>query len=264
VLRLVPDGTSSPLPIVVDHVMSRRLDLHRGDPVAVSIDARQLPARVVSVVDRLPGAQTLPVVGVDLGTFERALLASTMFLPSADSIWMRSHDEQAVVPAVQRVLPPTSTLVTASSRSVRSVVAPASVALWMGAAGTLLLVLMGIGCVVASAAAARREELVVLRAVGVDAVRQGRWRAAELVCVVIAGTLLGFILGWVVTVLTVPDLAESTLVDDVMGPSQVVLAAGALALSVGSVVALALLGAVVHGRRTRRDALVSTPGEVRP
>ncbi len=210
-VRLVAGSESALLPVVLDRDLADNLSLTLDDRIAIGIDAaRVVPARVVSVVEHVPGSGGEASLGTDLGSYSRAMLNSFYRLPSDNGIWASPGSVQAAE-TIRPLLPPESLVTRAADRSVTSVVASATTALWLGAMCTLLLAVAGTGCVVAGVSTSRRGELVVLQAVGVSARTQSRSRGAELFTVVVSAIFLGLIVGAAVSVLTVPGLARSTL-----------------------------------------------------
>ena len=261
-LRLMPGGPDS-LPVVVDRRLARLLGLARGDSLNVAVDAaRVVRVTVASVVPELPGDQSLPLVGTDLGSLSRALLRTSVSVPGATGLWVRpAGSASAAIRAVTPAVPTGSALRSAEDRSADALVAPAATTLWLGGLAALALALVGVLSVVVSAASTREEELVVLRSVGVSSRRQARSRGFELTAVMTVAVLGGLVAATVAVLVSATDLAGSTLVGR-SGPPTLLVDAVPLALVVTVLVVVLATIVAGHVRRTARDAARATPSEV--
>ena len=87
----------------------------------------------------------------------------------------------------------------------------AAIALWVAAAGCGLLAAVTVGAVVGAQLRSRRLDIVVLRALGLDARMQSAIRRRELLIVLAYGAIVGVVAGVAVTMLTVPQLARAAV-----------------------------------------------------
>jgi ABC-type antimicrobial peptide transport system permease subunit len=145
----------------------------------------------------------------DLPTLNRYLLQQSERMPQAAEIWISgSHGEGLVESAV--AVSSTSATVTAVGRdSGDLIISPAIVGLWWGTAGALLLAAIAVLAITSTFARDRRDEVVVLRALGMSGSQQGRNRLIELVSVVGAAVVTGVITGLIASALTVTELATT-------------------------------------------------------
>jgi hypothetical protein len=137
------------------------------------------------------------------------------------------------------------------------------VALWTAAAGALLLAIATVAIVSRAIGGARAVDVVVLRAVGVGGRVQARARALELASLLGFAVLAGVEVGAATSVILVPDLARSLLVD---APPALALGAAidpavGLGLLLVLVLAVVLL-AVDAGRRAARQVTTLSAREV--
>ena len=260
--RLATAGPAQ-LPIVVNRALADQLQITLGQSLTVALDsARRFPARVVAISPLLPGASDTPTVLADLPALSSLLLRSTPDLPAPDELWASPADPAAAAAAVRPLVPATSTVTMADTRSARALTAPISLTLWFGAVGALLLAAIGVGSVIASLSLSRRGELVVLRSVGVTARRQARSRRRELLITAVTGWVLGVAVAAAAVLSTVTGLAGSAVVGSLgVTPTLQVgwLLAGAV---VGGHVVLVVGIVIAHTARLRRRVLRSTPSEL--
>ncbi len=87
----------------------------------------------------------------------------------------------------------------------------AAVALWVAAAGGVALAVLAVGAVAGAQLRSRRDEVVVLRAVGVESQRQGAVRRLEMLAVLAYGVIAGVVGGVASTLLTVSALARAAV-----------------------------------------------------
>jgi hypothetical protein len=262
VVQLVTRGVLATVPVVIDRQAADLLDLQAGDQVILALDgARSVPARIGMVSDVLPGPGTAPKVMVDLGALGTALLSVSPDIPGLNQYWIASSDPAAVARAVVPLVPPTSLIRLADSRSAQALLTPASRTLWLGAIGAVVLAAIGVGSVIAVVSRSRRGELVALRASGITARRQARSRRRELSSVSLAGWLLGVGVGMVAVLATIPGLAGSAVVGSFGGDPPVRWDVSTAAWLIGGQVVVVVATILGYGVRLRRAALASTPSE---
>jgi ABC-type antimicrobial peptide transport system permease subunit len=127
---------------------------------------------------------------------------------------------------------------------------PVRVSFWLAAAGATVLALAGVLAVAVATLRERRGEVIVLRAVGLGPVAQGRARAAELVAVGVVALAVGAVAGWAVARFTVGGLSAATLTGiDAVPPARfVVETAGTGLVLVAALAGLVLVAIGVGGR----------------
>ncbi|MFE6733342.1 hypothetical protein [Microbacterium sp. NPDC057650] len=165
----------------------------------VRFAAQPVSIKVAGIVDSLPG------VGTDWGvaTDPAELVAAGVEL-APDELWLRSDDpaETADQLRVQATHPVRILTAAQVSATPATAVAPAVLA-----AGALIAAVLGVfGFVAASSAmsGSRREEPMVLRALGLPRSRQRALRAGETIGVAVYAVLAGAALGAVVAVTVLP------------------------------------------------------------
>jgi hypothetical protein len=262
-VQLVTEGATTTVPIVVDRAAADLLDVHLGDEVTLALDgARTVPARIALISDVLPGPGTAPKVLVDLGALGTALLAVSPNIPAVNQLWVTAADPTATARAIVPLVPATSLIQLADSRSAQALLTPASHTLWLGAIGAAALAAIGLGTVIAVVSRSRRAELVALRASGIDARQQTRSRRRELYSVSGAGWLLGAGVGAVAVFATVSPLAGSTVVGSFGAKPPIRWDFSTAAWLFGAQVAVVAAIIVGHGIWLRRAVVRSTPSEL--
>ncbi|MGB3413361.1 MAG: FtsX-like permease family protein, partial [Microbacteriaceae bacterium] len=84
---------------------------------------------------------------------------------------------------------------------------------WFGAAGILVLALTALIAVTTVLLSARRSEIPVLRALGINARNQARIRLREMQLVTVLALVFGVAIGFFAAWLTVPEMAASTILN---------------------------------------------------
>lgn len=232
------------IPVALTPAAADAAGLVVGDVFELTMSGQRRPAVLTDVVPAVLG-RTQPQAALVDSTALGTLLATTQAsLPWPSQVWATPAVpvEDAVValrdqPDLRAVTGPGSVTVTDATSAARLV-------FWVASAGAVLLALTGIAAVAATLVSARRPEVAVLRALGMEPGAQARSRAAELAGVVLAAVLMGLAAGWAVSALVVPELASATT-----QPGRVQLPA-VLRLEAGPWVILLTAGAVVLGLLT--------------
>lgn len=262
VVQLVSQAVTSTVPVVVDTAAAGLLDLHVGDTVNLALDgARTVPARVTLISNVLPGPGTAPKAMVDLGTLGTALLSVSPDIPGVNQYWIAASDPVTAARAIVPLVPATSLIQLADSRSAQALLTPASRTLWLGAIGAVVLAAIGVGSVIAVVSRSRRGELVALRASGLTARGQARSRRRELFSVSLAGWLLGAGVGAVAAFATISALAGSTIVGSFGADPPIRWDFSTAAWLIGGQVVVVVAIIVGHSIWLRRAVLRSTPSE---
>ncbi len=243
-----------PLPIVVSRELADHYRLARGDPFTFRFAGSGLSinGKISGVVPFVPGVQSRFGIVADFGAFNNYVLSTSPIVPAANQVWVATSNASALTGA----LPDGATAVTASTAVNSDFAVPAERALWIAAAGGLLLAAISLGAVALTVARARRGEIAVLRAVGVSARGQSRSRVWELGAVILVSTGFGILAGAIVSALTVPNLVHSAVESAPSGmpaPLEFAFVEGGVLLAI---TLAALLGiAALNARRVRRSAL---------
>ncbi len=256
-------ATPPAVPVAVNEALADALRLAPGADLTIGLDAaRQFPARIVAVSPLLPGDAGTPTLLADLSALGDMLLRTTPDLPGSNELWAAPVDPAAAAAALRPLVPPTSIMTTADTRSAQALIRPAALTLWFGAAGSAALAAIGVASVIASLSRARRGELVVLRSVGVPARRQAQARRRELFVTAAVGWLFGLAVAAAAVFTTVTALARSAVVGP-LGVSASLHVGWRLAALVAGVHGAAVIVIVaVHGIRLRRQVLRATPSEL--
>ena len=217
-VRLTPsfDGSMADRtepPIVISQQLADRFDVELGGRVSFSLDDShdRLNGRVAAIVPAIPGAPIETAFLLDLGLVEHWQLRVSEVPGLPRDLWIDTDDPGAVSAALRPGLPANARIQTADDAAGRAVLGSAAIALWVAAAGCGLLAAVAVGAVVGAQLRSRRLDIVVLRALGLDARMQAAIRRRELLIVLAYGALVGIVAGAAVTVLTVPQLARAAV-----------------------------------------------------
>ncbi|MBD5787011.1 hypothetical protein IF650_12560 [Cellulosimicrobium terreum] len=274
-VRLVPDATADPrvVPVTLPTSLADAYDLAPGDDSEVTVSGVDVPVRVASVADVIPGVVDQTAVLVDQATLQEHLLRVLLTVPRPGAVWIGTSTDatdgtggtggtDGPDAAVRADVAVQAAAVAADEGASDVVVevagddagpdasAPVRVAFWLAAAGAVVLALAGVLAVALALLRTRRAEVMVLRALGTPAGEQARGRATELAAVGLTALVLGMAAGWAVALLTVPELTRATLgaASDVL-PVPLASAVGPTLLLLGMlVVGLAAVVGVVAAR----------------
>ncbi|WP_154794894.1 FtsX-like permease family protein [Occultella kanbiaonis] len=258
-VRFMPTSTDRPtLPVVTTGAWDG-LILPGGTDVLVNgVTVRMEAVGTVAVV---PGNPDPAAALADLPTFTDLMLRSTENVPAITEIWIDAEPGAAgeVATAAGAVADPRAEVQLGSDGSADPIAAPARTVYWVAAVCALLLAIPAVAAVALTQAAARRGEVVVLRAVGVGSGQQARSRRQELLGLELGAVLAGIVAGAGVSWLVMVDLVRST--------TPQISEAVPLGLRFDLPVGLALLGVIVatvagvafwYGRRVRAQAVDTT------
>ena len=273
-LRFVDPAALNPLPAVVSEELATRVDRGVGDAVTLGFSGsgRVVTATIEAVVDAVPAATAPAAMLVDLAALTTQLIATSSVVPPAEQVWIAADSEAAADPAALAAR--AATLLggmAVPSGADRALVALARDALWLGAAGAVLLAVLGVAVAAAVRSSAAGREVVTLRALGVTARYQARMRAGELAFAVAAGALGGLLGGAIAAALVVPALAGAAIppltaapgLTPLAAPVAVPLAVDPLALATLLLGAGILIALVIarSAAGVRRRALTAAPRE---
>ncbi len=215
--RLISTAISDdPIPVVATADLLAALDLSIGENMPLRVGSATIPAVIADGVQALPGSGAGFAVLVDRDAYAQAWLTYLPVPPRANEVWIAAEPGADVntIAALARDLSGPAAEVTAATESAASrFLTPATVALWLGAIGALIIGAVALAASAAAMMAARRPEVSILRAVGVQAREQVSGRRRELAWVGAVAIVFGVLAGLGAALLTVPALAGITLVD---------------------------------------------------
>jgi hypothetical protein len=199
------------LPVVVTEALASRLSLDDGSTMRVRIPstASVVEAVVAGTTPAIPTAEGRFGMMADLPTLNRYLLQDSERMPQPTEVWISTADAPQLVADAVAVSTTSATVTPLGAGSGDRIISPAIVGLWWGTAGALLLAAIAVLAITSTLARDRRDEVVVLRALGMSSSEQGRNRLVELVSVLGVALVTGVITGLVASVLTVGELATT-------------------------------------------------------
>jgi hypothetical protein len=273
-VRLMPEARTVPdvkpkqvelMPVVVTDALAARIGIVAGDTVELRFAGSGLSVTgtVAATTPLLPGSTSSLGVLADLRAVNEQVLRSSSSVPRPDQIWVASPDPATTAAELRPVVPTGARVTTIDAGSGNALQRPVVLALWIGAAGALVLAAAAIAAVAGALGRSRYPEVVALRALGLDNRAQARGRQAELLLVVAIALVLGVVSGLVISALTVGDLARSAVLDAPTGLPAVlqfdVVPLVAMLVGFGAIV-IAIVA--MHGSLVRRQAATSTGREV--
>ena len=251
--RFMPPGEVPEVPALVTPGWSDQV-LESGTDMSVAgTDLRMHAAGEIPVV---PGEESARGVLVDLPSLQAALLRSTVSARAVSEVWLATGDQQGVTAEAAALAGPRAEVTAAEDFADDPVSAPARTVYWIAAVCALLLALPAVVAVALTQASARRGEVVVLRAVGVGSVQQGRTRRAELLGLELAAVVTGILTGLGISALIMTDLVRATS-PQTSAAVPLTLTASWLAVSLLLAVIVATVVAVAfwYARTVRRQVL---------
>ena len=217
---------------------------------------------IAAVVPAIPGARTDTAVLMDLAVIQHFQLRTTETPAAPRDLWVETDDPDAVGPALRAALPSSARVDSAIDAVGRRILGSAATALWAAAACITLLAIVGI----ASSASARlrigRNDVAVLRALGLSERDQARIPAGELRVVLVIGLAAGVVAGAAVSALTVPLFARAaiTLPYRAIG-TDLLIDPVAWLIGVGVLCAACAVIILAMGRRVAALVRTALPGE---
>jgi ABC-type lipoprotein release transport system permease subunit len=251
--RLLPPG-SAVVPVVLSRALAASTGLAVGDR-AVLDGTPSISVRVAAIVSHSIGAASSVGVWADLSTLQLAMLRTAVDVPRADRVWLATDDPAAAADRVAAAEPGAevdpSPVAILSRFSI-----PATAALIAGALGALLFALVGIAAATEGLVRSRRDEILVLRALGAEQGLQQASLRGELVAALVYAVAVGAIAAVAAAIVTVPALAHAS--DPGAGPAlqpsvrvdPFSLVAAALVLAAAIAVAFIVLSAAVRRAAT--------------
>lgn len=200
-------------PVVVSQQLASRFDIGVGDTLAFSLrdGVERLNGVVAAVVPAIPGARTDTAVLMDLAVIQHFQLRTTAEPADPRDLWISTSSSDEVATAIQAALPANTRIDSRLDPVGRQILGSATVALGATAAAIVLLAVIGVGSSAAARLRGGRNDVAVLRALGLSAREQGRILAAELWIVLAGGLVAGLLAGAAVAVLTIPYFARAAV-----------------------------------------------------
>ncbi|MCP2635748.1 hypothetical protein K0817_004105 [Microbacterium sp. HD4P20] len=203
-----PDGEAPAVAAVVTSALATHLGISEGDSFEFRYagTGRRGEATVSSIADVVPGASSSLALFAPLESLLVSQLQRGSSIVDPNSVW--SAGDPAADDDLSAALGdrPVATAVPGVASDVVGSLVPGW---WIATAGAIALSLVAAFAIVQTLAIARRRELGVLRALGIDGRAQGRMRAAELVGVFGAALVLGAVTGGLASWLIVPELVRA-------------------------------------------------------
>ncbi len=255
----VPLTDPGPVPVLMTRELARRARIATGATFAMPMGGATRSARLVGLIEDLPTATT-PELGVlaDLGTLQRAIGspgpgdATGLRLVASTEYWLDPADPAAARAALAAT-PRLAAGVTdrdrvLADRRAGSVNAGMRTAMGLVTAAALLLAALGFAAATTAPGAVRRQEAVILTALGYGPGPQRRVLLAERAIVVLLTTIVGLVVAAVASRLVTPLLVSGDGHAQVP-PVVVVLDWPALlALAAGLILVLVAIAAVLARR----------------
>ena len=260
-VRLTPRLSASDIvPIVLSDSLAERAAATVGDLVSLRGVGNAAPFRavVVEVIEAVPSAPEPQSLLIDLALVRSLQYSSIEPVPLPRLLWISTDDPSATAEAARSLLPAGSRFNDVTEQALRSALGAAVVALWLTAAGSAVLAFVVIASSARAQHRSRRSEVAVLRALGLNARRQGALRSSEIGLAATFGVLGGVGAGAIAVSLAVVPFARAALPADgqfAATPIAVDLSTGALAIS-GLVLGLLVIafGAALRVSRDARSA----------
>lgn len=258
-VRLVTGPVTEEPPVVVSQLLADQTGVVVGDtlPIVVEPRAPAVVATVAAIAPAIPGARREFAALVDIAALHRLALRLYDSYPVASGAWIGTDPDTiaATSTAVREAMPARVSVMSLSDDQGRAILGSAAVTLWIGAAGALLLAIVALIAVAGAQLRARRGEVVLLRALGVDAATMASMRRLELGIAAAIGILVGVVGGVLVTVLTVPALARAAVPDPFIALATAAqFAALPLVVGIGAIVVAIAVIALVYGAAVGRQS----------
>jgi hypothetical protein len=210
-LQSFPLGHVS-VPIVISAGMAHDEGLSVGSPASMTLaNGGQIPVTVVGISPVIPGTQSGEGALVDLAVIQDSALVLGLGDISAQGWWVSTTDPAAAAAQVKMRAPFGTVVETAAPSVAERVLESAGTVVWIAGAATALLALLAVTAGLLTELRARRDEVDVLRAVGIGPAVQARNRATEWGILLALGVLAGLVDGFLVCAMLVPGLARTAV-----------------------------------------------------
>lgn len=199
------------LPVVITSDTAALLQAGTGDTFDLLLPESGFQGTVVvaGVVDTIPGVTAARGIAADLPTLVSYALGSGAAVPAPDSVWVVSAHPDRVARAATATSVVRTTATNSNPGPGARVVSSALDAWWWAAGAVIVFAALATAAMTTSLSRRRRDELRVLRALGLTPRQQARIRSTELAGAVAAGGLIGLVTGAIAVLLTAGNLARS-------------------------------------------------------
>lgn len=261
VARMVP-ANRHPLPALVTDEVAAATRTRVGDTFSLALGSTSLSLRVAAVITSFPAARTPQrAIVVDLPSVMAASAGKgtaqrQVSVPPVQEWWLDPTDPVAAAARLAPGLAEGSDVVSRSGLVAERLRNPVNnglrSAMALVTAAALVLAAVGFAATTAALSRTRRHENAILLALGVSAARIRRTLALERVVLVVLTVLTGLILGLAAAYTVVPLIVSGDGHPQVPSVAVAFSWPGLVALVVGSIVVLSLVGLLVL-RGSSRD-----------
>lgn len=268
-VRMTPSISGNPVdggkpPVLISQQLADRFGVEVGQFLSFDlqdgVEMQNYP--VAGIVPVIPGARTETAVMLDLGVIQHFQLRSTEVPAAPRNLWITTDEPDTLTAALRPVLPANARIDSSGDPSSREVLGSAAISLWGAAITVSLLALLGVIAASRARLRAGRNDVGVLRAIGLGSREQASLLSRELLFTQLVALLGGIAIGFLVSALTIPFFARAAITEPyfairtALGVDVIGLAALLLSLCLG----LALVVAVIRGR-VGRLAATAKPDE---
>jgi hypothetical protein len=198
------------IPVVVSRGVAAEAGLTVGSLADMTLltGGGQLAITVVGISPVVPGVTTGDGVMADLSAVQDAAYREGLRPISANEWWVSTSRPDAAAAEILTRAPLGTATLTQSAPAADQVLESARTAIWIAGAATALLALLALTTGLLAELRTRREEVDILRALGVPPREQAGHRATEWGALVSLGALVGLADGFLVCGILVPGLAR--------------------------------------------------------
>ncbi len=250
-------GNETRLPIVISRKLAQDTGLAVDSNAAMVLVTRggTVPVRVVGISPVIPGVDTGEGVLVDLASMQDAADREGLLHLSAGEWWVGTRSPVSAAAQVSARAPAGTVVQTQRPTATDRVLESARDVVWIAGVAAALLALLTVAAGLFAELRGRRDEVAVLRAVGVSPRSQARARVIEWALLLALGILAGLIDGVLVSALLVPDLARAAIPNAIAElRTYLALDLPGAAIAAGAVLAAVAVLLLVVARTVRRQA----------
>ena len=195
--------------IVISESLADRLGTRVGAPLTLDFDGAPVQTSVAAIVPAIPGAEDPSAILIDATVVDAAHLATDAQPSAASLAWLgTTGDAGTTAAALRAALPPSVTIRAVGEGPDRVMLAAGPAALWLAALAGAALAIAGLIAVCVTQLRERRDEVIVLRALGIAPRSQAALRRRESVIVEAWAIASGAVAGGAVVLLAVATLAR--------------------------------------------------------
>ncbi|CAN5168337.1 hypothetical protein BH11ACT3_BH11ACT3_01250 [soil metagenome] len=201
------------LPILISQQLADRFSVAVGDSFGFGVQdgIERLNCRVVGIIAAIPGAPLETALMVDLAAIQHYQLRTTAAPAAPRDLLISTPAAERTIADLRDVLPASTRIDSREDRVGRQVLGSAADVLWAAAVAAILLAIIGVSSSVRARLRTGRNDLGVLRALGLTGRDQAAIITGEFAIVVVTGAIAGLIAGVVVCVLTIPYFARAAV-----------------------------------------------------